>query len=173
MKARFTLFIILFLFVSFSGFQNNVQAQGIGQLGFVAASKAPAAAVANKTMLETISLANRPKLTELLTNSGLLSYVSGSSNYTFFAPSEEALATLQKQNPDKIKEVLQSHLVAGRYTTNDLKEGTKLQNAAGDYITVLRNRGKIFVNGVHIMEANEMAANGVIHTVNGVFQPKN
>lgn len=128
----------------------------------------------SKNLADIIALAsNRPVLTELVMQAGVLSTLSTQSAYTFFAPTEEALKEIEYENSEKLRIIMLHHIVPGKYKLTDLKDGAKLQTLAGETITIFRKKEEILINGIPIIRGNENAKNGVMHTIGDVLKPKN
>jgi uncharacterized surface protein with fasciclin (FAS1) repeats len=116
---------------------------------------------------------NRPLLTVWILQGGILATLAGQTNYTFFAPTEEALQKSKISDPEQMRLIMLHHIVPGKYSLDDLKDGVKLPTLAGDYITILRKKKQILISGVQVVSGNEVATNGVLHTINDVLKPKN
>ncbi len=127
----------------------------------------------NTTITEIISLSGeRPILRELIIQSGVLSTLSGDKPYTIFAPTEEALQELQYESADKLQTVIQHHIVSGKYTLGDLKDGAVLTTLAGDSLTVFRKFKAASINSIPISSSQEATSNVVMHTIDDILKPK-
>ncbi|NEM96354.1 fasciclin domain-containing protein [Pontibacter burrus] len=147
---------ILFTLPAFLLLMLNVQAQELA-----------AATTTRTTILENV-VKERPLLGELLTTAGLLPVLSGDAPYTLFAPPEAALQELKGQSAEQIRTVLAGHIVKGRYTEKDLKDGATLQTLSGQSITICRKNNTL-VNGVTIIKADTELKNGVVHALSGAL----
>ena len=116
---------------------------------------------AHTTIVEHV-IKERPVLVELLTTAGLLPVLSGNAAYTLFAPPESELSVLKGQPAEQIKLVLAGHIVKGKYTEKDLKDGAKLETLNGQSITICRKKNTL-INGVAITKADTELKNGVVH----------
>ena len=124
------------------------------------------------TLMENIiSSKQRPLLTQLLTQAGLVPTLSGSGPFTLFAPSEEALRKIQSENPERLREILSNHIVQGTFTCADLKEGVPMPTLSGKTITIMRKKDRVLVNGVEVTHKDNSANNGVMHQVADVIMP--
>jgi len=164
MKSAFLQVGLSMLVLIVLAFTNVIQAQSLVPMNFMA-TKAKTAE--RKSVLETISTSGRAELTELIMKAGLISELSGKTDYTFFAPSEEAIQKLSALPTEKLHGILMNHIVPGRITTNDFKEGTKLKTLGGDPVTIIRKGNTILVSGIPIANPDEKAGNGIIHTLSG------
>jgi uncharacterized surface protein with fasciclin (FAS1) repeats len=123
---------------------------------------------------------------------GLVTTLEGPGPFTVFAPTNRAFGKLPKStvaglmepgNKDKLKTILTYHVVAGRYTTQDLqhkiREGggkAMLKTVEGDELTITEQGRQILVedtkhNVAEITTPNVIQSNGVIQVVNAVLMP--
>lgn len=112
---------------------------------------------------------------------GLVETLSSAGPFTVFAPTNEAFNMLPKGTVDKLlmpenkamlTSVLTYHVVAGSYTSKDLKDGMKLKTVQGEEITITK-KGKVWmVNNATIEIADIMDSNGVTYVINKVLMPK-
>jgi uncharacterized surface protein with fasciclin (FAS1) repeats len=123
-------------------------------------------------------------LLQLLEKSGLSKQATGKTQYTVFAPTNAAFSTLDKQElrqmllPSSQKRLIQFlayHVVKGRLTSDQLKDGQTLTNLMGrilvihkqgDDITVRDERGIV----ADVTQANIRTTNGVVYSINKVLQ---
>lgn len=88
------------------------------------------------------------------------------AEYTIFAP-----ATFIMDSGNISGNALASYVVEGKYTSNDLSNGTTFTALDGTPITVTLGDGGFYVNGALVIDVNIAATNGVIHMINGSFTP--
>jgi transforming growth factor-beta-induced protein len=103
---------------------------------------------------------------------------STGSKFTLFAPVDEAFSDLSQQNinyllnnPDKLKEMLLYHILSGEKTTFNLKSDDNLQTLLGNSLQVKIENGEIEISDAHVITANILGINGVIHTIDKVLKP--
>lgn len=110
---------------------------------------------------------------------GLENVLVNAGPLTVFAPTNAAfdklpagtLETLLKpENKATLANIITYHASPGKYTEEMLKDGMKLFQATGDYVTVEKKDGATYVNGVKL-EGTVEASNGIIHIVNTVMLP--
>lgn len=98
--------------------------------------------------------------------------------FTVFAPSDDAFEALpdntledlvKPENRQRLREVVNNHIVAGAVTVNDLQDGATLRTVGGSQLSVSRQGNRVAVNGAEVMAANVMSENGVIHVVSEVL----
>lgn len=148
----YTLFTLLaFLFTNI-----NLQAQTLA-----------AAETSRATLIEHI-MQDRPVLVSLLTTAGLVPVLSGDAPYTLFAPPEAELQALKNEPSEKIRMVMAGHIVKGKYTEKDLKDGAKLEALNGKTVTICRKKGTL-VNGVSITKPDTELKNGMVHVLNSLL----
>ncbi len=112
---------------------------------------------------------------------GLVETLSSKGPFTVFAPTNEAFyklpagtvdGLLKPEAKDKLTSVLTYHVVAGRYTSKDLKNGMKLKTVQGEEITITKKGDVWMVNNAKITIADVMDSNGVTYVVESVLMPK-
>ncbi|KAG4440275.1 hypothetical protein IFR05_004236 [Cadophora sp. M221] len=94
----------------------------------------------------------------------------------YFAPNtEQALSQFSNitiTSTDQLSNLLKYHVVSDRllYST-DLKDGMNLTTLQGANLTIrVGDDGGKFVNGAKILETDFLVANGVLHTIDGLWQ---
>jgi len=123
---------------------------------------------------------------------GLVETLQGPGPFTVFAPTNKAFGKLPKgtvdtllkpENKQKLTEVLTYHVVAGRYSANDLmnaakRDGgqTKLKTVEGEELTIAASGNSLTVwdskgSRSTITIRNVFQSNGVIHVVDSVLLP--
>jgi len=113
---------------------------------------------------------------------GLVPTLEGSGPFTVFAPTNDAfnklpagtVATLLKpENKAKLVDILTYHVVAGSYTSADLKDGETLKTVEGGTLTIKKDsNGNIWVNGVAMVQtADVLSRNGVTFVIDTVLMP--
>lgn len=112
--------------------------------------------------------------------------------FTVFAPTNEAFkklpagtvqTLLKPENKNKLSSILTYHVVAGRLTTQDLRDKVKdgggkaeLKTVEGEQLTVTERHGKLWLTDAkgdtaEITIGNVMQSNGVIQVINSVLLP--
>ena len=112
---------------------------------------------------------------------GLVETLKGAGPFTVFAPTNDAFAKLpagtvetllKPENKAKLTSILTYHVVAGRYTSADLKDGMILKTVQGGSITINMKDGKWWVNGAQILIPDVISSNGVTFVIDSVLMPK-
>lgn len=113
---------------------------------------------------------------------GLVETLQGPGPFTVFAPNNAAFeklpagtveTLLKPENKAQLAGILTYHVVPGRYTSADLKDGQTLKTVQGDTITIGKVNGKIVVNGSAMVEtADVISSNGVTFVIDSVLMPK-
>jgi uncharacterized surface protein with fasciclin (FAS1) repeats len=113
---------------------------------------------------------------------GLAETLSGPGPFTVFAPTNAAfeklpagtLETLLKpENKAKLVDILTYHVVAGAYTSADLKDGMTLTTVEGKTLMIKVQNGQVWINGAAMVEtADVISSNGVTHVINSVLLPQ-
>jgi len=132
-----------------------------------------------------------PKITELVAAdknlstmlrgvmaAGMETELSQDGPYTVFAPSESAFGKLPQgelpfllkpENKIVLKTLLGSHIVPGKTTFNDFRNGQKLTTISGRELEVKVVNGSVSINGATILGRDLDATNGVIHSLDIVI----
>eukprot|EP00227_Mantoniella_beaufortii_P020867 CAMPEP_0197600972 /NCGR_PEP_ID=MMETSP1326-20131121/34388_1 /TAXON_ID=1155430 /ORGANISM="Genus nov. species nov., Strain RCC2288" /LENGTH=199 /DNA_ID=CAMNT_0043168131 /DNA_START=35 /DNA_END=634 /DNA_ORIENTATION=+ len=115
------------------------------------------------------------------TAADLVTALDGDGPYTVFAPTNEAFAGYLAENSltaedvlasPELKNILLSHVVASKFTAKDvlgLDLPTDVETLSGAKVKVELKDGKLLVAGNEVTLADIMAANGVIHGIDGVI----
>jgi uncharacterized surface protein with fasciclin (FAS1) repeats len=105
--------------------------------------------------------------------------LSSTGPYTLFAPSDLAFEKLEKglidnllepQNRIKLADLLSNHIVSGRISFKDLKDGDKLTAVNGKELLVQEKNGIISIGDVNILSRDAKISNGVMHLADAVIQ---
>jgi uncharacterized surface protein with fasciclin (FAS1) repeats len=120
------------------------------------------------TLVEALrSNENLVGFADALGGSTLLDQLSDpDAEYTIFAP-----ASFVMDGAAVSAEALNSYVVEGKYTSNDLMEMGTFTALDGTTLEVTTAEDGIYVNGVLVIDVNIAATNGVIHMLNGSFDP--
>ena len=123
---------------------------------------------------------------------GLVDTLSGAGPFTVFAPTNEAFAALpagtvdtllKPENKATLVKILTYHVVAGRFTANDLAAKVAagnghamLKTVEGEDITVSKDGNQWAItdakgNVAHVTIGDVIQSNGVIHVVDKVLMP--
>lgn len=126
------------------------------------------------------SLASQPALStfqSLVAQAGLTETFKSGGPFTVFAPTNDAFKAVPAttladwtKHPEKLKDVLNYHVINGKSTAADIKNSNAktLQGAnvalskAGDFVTI---------ESAAVVTPNLTATNGVIHTIDMVLVP--
>jgi transforming growth factor-beta-induced protein len=110
---------------------------------------------------------------------GLLESLSGTSDLTVFAPTDEAFdalpegtvaSLLKPENLESLKRILTHHIVSGTVYADSAAAAGAAQSLAGTELTFTYADG-LQVNGTRIIGRDISARNGVIHVVGAVLMP--
>ncbi len=155
----------------------------IAALGMTfAASSAPAAAVAEKDIVDTAVAAGSFKtLAKALAAADLVDTLKGPGPFTVFAPTDEAFAKLpagaletllKPENKAKLQRILTYHVVAGKVMASDVVKMHSAKAVSGDAVTIVARDGGVTVDGANVVKTDIAASNGVIHVIDAVLLPK-
>jgi uncharacterized surface protein with fasciclin (FAS1) repeats len=99
--------------------------------------------------------------------------LAGSSDYTVFAPTDEALAAIpaetfkalvQPENRAVLAQVLENHIVAGKVSSTDLA-AKPVRSLDGNSLTAQSSAGALTIGNARVIGADIPAENGTIHAV--------
>jgi transforming growth factor-beta-induced protein len=107
--------------------------------------------------------------------------LSGKSQLTVFAPTDQAFADLfaflgtlgvapSDLTGDQIKTVLLYHVADGRWSAGRLSGTSSLTMLSGEDVSVSANGG-VMINTSNVVIANVPSSNGFIHAIDGVLVP--
>jgi uncharacterized surface protein with fasciclin (FAS1) repeats len=116
---------------------------------------------------------------------GLVETLEGKGPFTVFAPTNAAFGKLpagtvdnlvKPENKATLTKILTYHVVPGKLSAADLKDGMKLKTAEGEQLSVKHQDGKVWIvdakGGTSMVTiSNVNQSNGVIHVVDTVLMP--
>lgn len=121
---------------------------------------------------------NFSTLETAVTRANLASTLSGTGPFTVFAPTDAAFSKLPQgalqqllDNPDRLTNALQYHVVSGRLTADELQGRDYVTTLTGERLPVRMMNGQLMVGGAMVEMANVEASNGIVHGVNEVLMP--
>jgi len=110
---------------------------------------------------------------------GLVETLQGPGPFTVFAPTNDAFdklpagtvdSLLKPENKSQLADILTYHVVAGRYTSADLKDGMTLTSVEGGTLVIGKDGDKITVNGTAMVETKDViSSNGVTFVIDSVL----
>lgn len=127
---------------------------------------------------------NAKSVTTLVTAvkaAGLAETLSGPGPFTVFAPTNDAFKKLPKgtvetllvpENKGTLTGILTYHVVPGKYTSKELKNGLTLTTVQGQTLAIKRTGMNIWVNNARVSIRDVISSNGVTHVINSVLMPK-
>ena len=132
-----------------------------------------------KNIVDTVIAAGRfTTFASALKAAGLTDELAGKGPYTVFAPTDEAFKKLPAggydralKDVDKLKAILNYHVVPGYFTARDVKSGD-MMTLQGSPLLVAVASSEVRVNGARVTEADMLATNGVVHAIDAVILPK-
>jgi len=117
-------------------------------------------------------------LVSLVKQADLVATLQGDGPFTVFAPIDSAFEALPaatlaavQADPALLKKVLTYHVVAGKLSTADMKDGDKLTTVAGVDLTVTKKDGATLIDGHPIAVQNVEATNGIVQVMGDVLVP--
>lgn len=122
---------------------------------------------------------------------GLVDTLKGEGPFTVFGPTNKAFEKLPEgtvdtlllpENKDKLTSILTYHVVAGTYTSADLRvmaqKGQKLTSVEGQMLMPILEDNALYIQdtsgGKSMIETSDViSSNGVTHVIDSVLMPKN
>jgi len=104
--------------------------------------------------------------------------LSSTGPFTIFAPSDQAFEKLEKGlmekllepfNRAQLKDLLNNHIVSGKISFTDLKDGDKLTTLNGKELVVSVKNGSVQVGEGHVTQRDAKISNGVMHLTDAVM----
>ncbi len=117
-------------------------------------------------------------LTALVKHAKLVGVLNGDTEFTVFAPTDDAFGRLpqgtieslfQPENKDLLTTILTYHVVPGSVRSTQLSSGS-VDSVAGIPLDITVGSG-VTVNSANVVAADIEASNGIIHVVDQVILP--
>ena len=117
-------------------------------------------------------------LTALLKHAKLVGVLNGETEFTVFAPTDDAFGRLPKgtieslyqpENRELLSTILTYHVVPGSVASTQLSSGS-VDSVAGIPLDISVESG-VMVNSANVVSADIEASNGIIHVVDTVLLP--
>jgi uncharacterized surface protein with fasciclin (FAS1) repeats len=127
-----------------------------------------------------VGSANFSTLESAVIKANLSSVLNGNGPFTVFAPDNEAFnasgvtsSVIQDLSSDQLKEILLYHTLSSKVNSASIQTGSNIavETANGDDVYITKNSNGVFVNGWKVKQADIMASNGVIHSLERVLMP--
>ena len=147
----------------------------------VALPAASANAAPSENIVETAAAAPQfSTLVSLVEKAGLVGTLSGSTDYTVFAPTNAAFAKVPKKTLNELlakksllKKVLLYHVLPGKVPASKVLKTKSAKTAEGASVQFSVRGKSAFVNESKIIKTDIPASNGIIHAINAVMIPPN
>lgn len=141
---------------------------------FAGCATAPPPAPITETAARTPQLTT---LSKLINDAGLADTLRAGGPYTVFAPSDEAFKALPAKtlaelaaNKEQLRAVLTYHVVAGKLTAADVKNGNQ-KSLQGANLALAKAGSFVTVEDAMVQQADVPATNGVVHVIDRVLMP--
>lgn len=114
-----------------------------------------------------------------VTAAGLVETLQGAGPFTVFAPNDDAFAKLpdglveallKKENHDTLVKVLTYHVLSGKVPAAEVFSGD-CPTVEGSTIEIVVGDKVVLNKTTHVISADIMASNGVIHCIDAVLLP--
>jgi uncharacterized surface protein with fasciclin (FAS1) repeats len=139
-----------------------------------------ACAAPQKPVSVADTIANTPSLSTLsglIVSAGLTGDLQSAGPFTVFAPNNDAFKAVKPavmedlaKHPAKLKDLLTYHVVPSLTMAKDVKNST-VKALNGDPLALSKAGDFVTVENAAVVQADVLAANGVIHIVDMVMTP--
>ena len=126
------------------------------------------------------TIAKNPSLSTmngLITQVGLSATLQGAGPFTVFAPSNAAFKLVPakimddlEKHPEKLKDVLAFHVIAGKLTAADVKN-SDVKALNGGQVALSRAGDFVIIESAMVEQSDIQASNGVVHIIDAVLLP--
>jgi uncharacterized surface protein with fasciclin (FAS1) repeats len=142
---------------------------------------AAGAAAPSQNIVETAAGSKQfSTLVSLVKKAGLVKTLSGSTDYTVFAPTNAAFAKVPKktlnmllENKSLLRKVLLYHVLPGKVPASKVLKTESAKTAEGAEVQFSVRGKSAFVNESKIVKTDIGCSNGIIHVINAVLIPPN
>ena len=112
----------------------------------------------------------------------LVEALQGEGPFTVFAPTDSAFAALgstldvllEEGNQEKLRSILQYHVVSGKAMASDVVGMNEATTLEGSAVSIQVNNGTVMLEGKNqatVLQTDIEASNGVIHVIDTVLMP--
>jgi transforming growth factor-beta-induced protein len=111
---------------------------------------------------------------------GLVETLQGEGPLTVFAPTDEAFAKLpagtfesllKPENKDQLVAILTYHVVPGKVMSGEAMKLNAADTVNGQSLSLASSDSGLTVDGAHVVKADIVCSNGVIHVIDSVILP--
>ena len=105
--------------------------------------------------------------------------LSSTGPFTFFAPSDTAFEKLERglmesllepENKIRLTDLMNNHVVTGKITFNELKDGDTLKTVNGNNLLIHVNNGSVSIGDSNVQARDaKKISNGIIHMMDAVM----
>lgn len=113
----------------------------------------------------------------LIAQAGLSATLQGAGPFTVFAPSNDAFKLVPAKtmddlakHPEKLKDVLSYHVVAGKLAATDVKNSS-VKTLNGANVALSKAGDFVTIEDAMVQKSDIQATNGVIHIIDSVLIP--
>ena len=134
----------------------------------------PAPVSVTDTIAQNASLST---LSGLIAQAGLSATLQGAGPFTVFAPSNDAFKLVPAKtmddlakHPDKLKNILAFHIIAGKLTAAEVKNSS-VKALNGENVALSKAGDFVTIEEAMVQKTDIQATNGVIHIIDSVLIP--
>jgi uncharacterized surface protein with fasciclin (FAS1) repeats len=133
-------------------------------------------------MQDLIATAKKEQMFSTLLNAadilGLTGKYSEEGPFTIFAPTDAAFEPIPESvveeafdDREYLMNIINYHIIEGKYTTGELKNISALPTLNGTEIKIRFEDGKMLVNGIPVVRPDIECTNGIIHGIEDILLP--
>jgi uncharacterized surface protein with fasciclin (FAS1) repeats len=115
------------------------------------------------------------KFAAAIEKAGLSKALSNGTEYTLFVPNDDAFAEYGADQSDesveKLREVVRSHIVAGKVDAEQVKSLDSAMVLTGETVAISADEDKLKIGDAEIVSADLHSGNLTIHVIDGVLEP--
>lgn len=103
---------------------------------------------------------------QMLVSSGYDSLISASQTFTVWAPSDQALGSIDQGDPELVSEIVRNHIARGNHPASGI-ESRQIKMLNGKNISFSRESDGFVFGKVNLLESNQLTRNGQVHMLEG------
>ncbi|MBC7902359.1 MAG: fasciclin domain-containing protein [Gemmatimonadaceae bacterium] len=105
--------------------------------------------------------------------------LSSSGPYTFFGPTDAAFSKFENgrieqlldlKNKEQLTDLMNNHIVKGRYAYQDFRDGDVLNSVNGRELLVKVTNGNVKISDVPILSRDSKISNGIVYQMETVLE---
>jgi len=139
---------------------------------------APGSSNASDIVVTAIESGKFSMLVSAVKAANLVEALKGEGPFTVFAPTDKAFTELPEgtldallNDPKKLEAILKYHVIEGAVTSDKIGDMKSAKSLNGQAFAISAKDGQVMINDAHVIGADIMCRNGVIHVIDKVIIP--